>query len=866
MSKTGRLLFLAVLFMLLIPSQAHAYIGPGAGFALAGSFLAVFAAVFSSLLLLLTWPVRLLARALRGQRALARARVKRVVVLGLDGLDYRLTEKLLSEGKLPHMAALREQGCFKPLATTVPPISPVAWSSFQTGVNPGKHNIFDFLAPDKRTYQPTLSSVEIRPPRRFIRWGKYQLPLGKANVRLLRKSVPFWRILSDHGIFNCIIRVPITFPPEKLRGVQLSAMCVPDLRGTQGMFSFYTTRPDVAGEQTGGDIQTVTRDGDIIRAELIGPENPLRTDGHVLKLPFEVTIKDHESAVLKIGGARHELRKDEYTDWIKFALRAAPGVKVHGLCKFLLLSTQPEFELYVTPLNIDPEKPALPISYPSVYSVYLAKRQGPFATLGLAEDTWALNEHVLRDEHFIQQCIDMDREREAMFFDALDKVKRGLCVCVFDGTDRLQHTFWRDIDEQHPARRKEEEPSHRNVIEDLYRRMDDLVGRTVAQCPRQDTMLMIISDHGFSSFRRGVDLNRWLEENGYLKVREGQRDEKHLAGIDWSGTRAFAVGLAGIFLNIKGKYSQGIVDPDGEASQLREEIAERLAGLVDPESGASAVKQVYHASKVYRGPYKDAAPDLIVGYQRGYRVSWETAIGRTTEDVFHANTKAWSGDHCIDPLARSRRAVLQLPRGDGKPAVDGHWPHGAGPVRRRGPRTHGRQTTGRRRCRRRGSEPKGEQIMTGDMFARAVHAQIQPKGHAEEVGRCGGRLCRRIRCRRSLARRKKKTGHDAWRKEGDRDRHRRDGPPSVGKPDGCRPAAQSRPTPCPRRLPPAGQQHSPAEPRGMGQLHQRCRAGLARNLRLHSSASARAVRSFLCRRGNAARARVLGSRRPQTAA
>ncbi len=650
MGNTGRLLFLAVLCVLLMPSQAHAYIGPGAGFALAGSFLAVFAAVFSSILLLLTWPVRLVARALRGQRALAHARVKRVVVLGLDGLDYRLTEKLLAEGKLPHMAALREQGCFKPLATTVPPISPVAWSSFQTGVNPGKHNIFDFLAPDKHTYQPTLSSVEIRPPRRYFRLGKYQLPLGKANVQLLRKSKPFWSILSDQGIFNCVIRVPITFPPEKLRGVQLSAMCVPDLRGTQGMFSFYTTKKDVAGEQTGGEVQTVTRDGKFIRAELIGPENPLRTDGHILKLPFEIMIRDHESALLKIGGARHELRKDEYSDWIKFALRAAPGIKVRGLCKFLLLSTQPEFGLYVTPMNIDPEKPALPVSYPSVYSVYLAKRQGPFATLGLAEDTWALNEHVLRDEHFIQQSMDMDREREAMFFDALDKVKRGLCVCVFDGTDRLQHTFWRDIDQQHPARREEEDSKHRHVIEDLYRRMDDLVGKTVAQCPPEDTMLMIISDHGFSSFRQGVDLNRWLEENGYLKIQEGRRDEKHLTGIDWSGTRAFAVGLAGIFINTKGKYAQGIVDPDGEANQLCQEIAERLAKLVDPQCGASAVSRIYHASKIYQGPYKDAAPDLIVGYQRGYRVSWETAIGRTTEEIFHPNTKAWSGDHCIDPV------------------------------------------------------------------------------------------------------------------------------------------------------------------------------------------------------------------------
>jgi predicted AlkP superfamily phosphohydrolase/phosphomutase len=649
MRKNGWLLLLAAFVVLLVPGPAHAYIGPGAGFTVAQALFPVFLAVCSAVLMLLTWPVRLAWRALFGRRALARARFKRVVILGLDGLDHGLTAKLLSEGKLPHMEALRKRGCFKPLGTTLPPISPVAWSSFQTGVNPGKHAIYDFLTPDPRTYQPKLSSVEIRPPRRMLRLGKYQLPLGKAHLRLLRKSKPFWNVLSEYGIFSCVLRVPITFPPEKLHGVLLSAMCVPDLRGTQGMFSYYTTRPPREGEKTGGEVHAVVRSGNKVRAELIGPENPLRTDRAVLKVPFVVTIQDGRRAALRIGGATHQLREDEYTDWVSVSFRAGPGVTVRGLCKFLLLGTEPEFRLYVTPVNIDPESPAMPVSYPSVYSVYLAKRQGPFATLGLAEDTWALNEHVLGDEHFLQQCLDMDREREAMFFDALDKVPRGLCVCVFDGTDRLQHTFWRDIDERHPARAAYPPCNGRNVIEDLYRRMDDLVGRTMARCRGTDTLLMVLSDHGFNSFRRGVDLNRWLEENGYLKVDDSRRGEEYLAGIDWSQTRAFSLGLAGIFINLKDRYAQGIVDPGDEADRLREEIARRLTALVDPEDGASAIKRVYVAGKVYRGPYKDQAPDLIVGYQRGYRASWETAIGRTTRAVFHANPKAWSGDHCIDP-------------------------------------------------------------------------------------------------------------------------------------------------------------------------------------------------------------------------
>ncbi len=642
-------LLLGASLVLLMPGEAHAYIGPGAGFALAGSFFAVFAAVFSALLTFITWPVRLLKRTLFGWRALRKSRFKRVVILGLDGMDHGLTETMLEEGKLPHLAGLRDRGCFRPLGTTVPPLSPVAWSTFQTGVNPGKHNIFDFLTPDLRTYAAKLSSVEIRPPRRSIRLGKYRIPLGQADLRLLRKSQPFWSILGKYGIFSCVQRVPITWPPEKLWGVLLSAMCVPDLRGTQGMFSFYTTRTLDEGEKIGGEVHHVTRSGETVLCHLVGPPNPLLASGGEMRLPFTVSIESADRAVLKIGKDRFELKKDVYTDWLPVDFRAAPGVPVRGVCKFLLLSTEPEFGLYVTPINIDPERPAMPVSYPSVYSVYLAKKQGTYATLGLAEDTWALNEGVLNDDHFIQQCLDMDDEREAMFLDALDKVPRGLVAVVFDGTDRLQHTFWRDIDETHPARPDSAVLAGRNVIEDLYRRMDDLVGKTIEKCRDKGTMLMVISDHGFGPFRTGVDLNRWLEENGYLVVDDNRRGEEHLAAVDWSRSRAFAIGLAGIFINLKDKYSQGIVDPGKEADQLRSEIAGRLEALVDSSTHQSAVKRVYIAGKFYRGPYKDNAPDLIVGYQRGYRVSWEAAIGKTTRSVFQPNTKAWSGDHCVDP-------------------------------------------------------------------------------------------------------------------------------------------------------------------------------------------------------------------------
>lgn len=624
-----------------------AYIGPGAGFALAGSFLAVFGAVLSAVSMVLLWPIRRLLRKFFRRRPPKPPRFKRVVILGLDGLDHGLTEKLLAEGRLPHLAALRDRGGFKPLASTLPPISPVAWSTFQTGTNPGKHNIFDFLVPDERTYQPKLSSVEIRTATRSFGIGPLRWPRTRPDVRMLRKSRPFWNVLSDYGVFNCILRVPITFPPEPLRGVQLSAMCVPDLRGTQGTFSLFTTRPPSVTETNGGEVLTVERIGNSVRGALLGPPDDARDDRRPLTCPFTVTLNG-QSATIKIDGATHTLQPGRYTDWIAVRFRAGAGRSIRGVCRFLLLSTQPEFELYVTPINIDPEHPAMEIGYPPVYPIYLAKRQGPYATLGLAEDTWGLSEHVLEDEHFLQQCIDIEREREAMFFDALEKVPEGLCVCVFDGTDRMQHMFWRYLDPEHPARPATVSTALGAVIDDLYVRMDDLVGRTVAACNGSDTLLMVLSDHGFNTFRRGVDLNRWLEEQGYLVVDETRRDEQYLTGIDWSRTRAFAIGLTGIFLNLTSRFSQGCVEPD-DSEALRTEIAQKLKTLVDPQSGAAAIKGVYQAAKAYRGPYKDQAPDLIVGYAEGYRVSWDAAVGRTSRAVFHDNTKAWSGDHCVDP-------------------------------------------------------------------------------------------------------------------------------------------------------------------------------------------------------------------------
>jgi predicted AlkP superfamily phosphohydrolase/phosphomutase len=682
-------LWFAAAYVLIVTAPAEAYIGPGAGFALLSSVFVLFLAILSALLTLLTWPVRWVIRALRGRRAFRGARARRLVILGLDGLEPSLVERFMAEGKLPNFSRLREMGSFSRLGTATPPLSPVAWSCFLTGVNPGKHNIFDFLNRDKRTYLPNLSSVRIRGPSRTLKLGPYRLPLGKPEIKLLRGSRPFWNVLGDHNIPATVLRVPITWPPEKFRGVLLSAMCVPDLRGSQGMFSFYTTNAGAVSERTGGEQIVLRRDGTRVSADLIGPENDIRPGSGPMWASFHIDLHPAgTSGTLHLDGETTRLERGRYTPWLPVTFRPGLGVKVRGICQFLLLRTEPHVEVYVTPINIDPEKPAMPVAYPTYFSTYLSKRFGPYATLGLAEDTWSLNEGLIGDDDYLHQCVQADEERERMWFDALKNTPQGLICCVFDGPDRIQHMFWRYIDEQHPANpsRREGIPAergarrdsrtsdsrtsvngHGRTIEEMYVRMDRLVGQTMEKVRDGRTVLMVISDHGFNAFRRGIDLNRWLIENSYMALKPGGEGESYLRGVDWTKTRAFALGLAGMWINQRGREAQGIVDA-GEAPALRSEIAGKLARLKDPDSGETAIRRVMDARDVYVGPYRDEAPDLIVGYNKGYRVDWNTAIGKITDSVFHDNTRAWSGDHCVDPevipgvLFCNRKVLSESPR------------------------------------------------------------------------------------------------------------------------------------------------------------------------------------------------------------
>ena len=647
---TGRLIFLASI-LVIVPGTVEAYIGPGAGFALLSSFMVIVTTTLLAIVSLLVWPFRAAIRLVK-RSFLPKPWIKRLIIVGFDGQDPKLTDQYLNEGRLPNLQKLKNMGCYRRLATTYPALSPVAWSSFATGTNPARHNIFDFLNRDRRTYLPLLSSTHIGRVERTLKIGRYRIPLHKPEIRQLRKSKPFWSILGEHDIWSTILRVPITFPPDKFHGAQLSAMCVPDLLGTQGTFLLYTTRPAEKAFKEGGIRVPLEKTGSAMETTLRGPDNSFVDGSPPLELSMTIVMNEAEQRVtVTISGETIELTPHQLSEWVRLEFKAAPGVKVSGICRMMVTEMDEHFSLYLTPISLDPENPAMPISHPGYYSTYMAKKIGPYCTLGLAEDTWALNEGVTDDSTFLTQTYDIDHEREQMFFAALDRLRRGTLACVFDATDRIQHMFWHYLEAEHPANKGCDiaAAEHRNAIRELYEHNDVMVGKVMERLQDGD-VLLVISDHGFDSFQRGVNLNGWLQEQGLLVLKDGASGDKEwLADVDWSKTKAYCLGLTGMFLNLKGREAMGIVEPGEEAQQVKDEIISKVSGMVDDERDKIGIEEVFDTASVYRGPYSENAPDLIIGYNSGYRISWNCATGMVAGAVFEDNVKAWSGDHCIDP-------------------------------------------------------------------------------------------------------------------------------------------------------------------------------------------------------------------------
>ncbi len=567
---------------------------------------------------------------------------KRVIVLGFDGLDYELTRTLMQAGRLPNFARLAKSGGFAPLTTTIPPQSPVAWSTLTTGLDPGGHGIFDFIHRDPQTMQPYLSTARTEAPDHMLKIGRWQFPLSKGRVELLRQGRPFWEALDAHGVDTTVIRMPANFPPSGHAAREISGMGTPDLLGTYGTFSFYSSEPYISkGSISGGVIYPITLQDNVVRTKVHGPPNPIVTIAEELQVDLSIYV-DRERPVAKfvLGDEERILQVGEWSDWIPLEFHlGVPLPSVRGICRIYFKRSAPDIEFYVTPINIDPLAPAMPLSTPPEYAAELARTTGRFYTQGMPEETKALRQGFFtRDEFLVQARLAADENRTQYTY-VLNQFRDGLLFYYFGNVDQVAHMMWRARDPGHPAYDAAVDAPYAHVIDELYVELDRIVGETLDRTGLNDT-LIVLSDHGFTSWRRSFNLNTWLKEQGYLTVSNG--------GIDWPRTRAYGLGLNSLYINLQGRERFGPVAA-ANRSNLADEIATKLLQIVDPKTGHPAVTKVYRREQVYTDRrYFDRAPDLIIGYARGTRASDESALGSVPAEVFADNTDAWSGDHCMD--------------------------------------------------------------------------------------------------------------------------------------------------------------------------------------------------------------------------
>ena len=590
---------------------------------------------------------------------------RKVIILGIDGMDHAMLATFIDEGRLPNFARLADTGSFSPLETTMPPLSPVAWSTFITGLDPGGHGVFDFLHRDPETMGVVEPFYVIGPEGRRLNLGSWVLPLSGGDIELYRRGRAFWELLDEAGVETTIFRMPVNFPPVETGGHAFSGMGTPDIMGTHGTYSYFTDYPpDGMGELT-GRVEIVEVINGRVTAQLHGPANTLRRlpannsgsggggeieyENPELVADFEVLV-DPDAAVAKIviGDTELVLNEGEWSDWVRVDFELIPYVmNISAIGRFYLQEVRPDFRLYVTPLQINPEDPANPLATPESWSTDLHDALGPFYTQELPEETKAFSDGLFTGREFWEQAQFVYAERRRALDYLLDTFDQGLLFFYFSSVDQGSHMLYHYADPEHPL--YEQDDLLQDGIGTLYEEMDEALGR-VLEAVDDDTTLIVMSDHGFSPFYWGVNLNTWLYDQGYLALRDpSQKGRVPLfVNVDWSRTRAYAFGVGGLYVNQRGRERNGIVAAGAESDHLLDDLERDLLAMVDERTGTNPISLVYQTAERFDGPYLDQGPDIIVGYNRGYRYSWESPLGQLSDTVIADNDDPWSGDHLND--------------------------------------------------------------------------------------------------------------------------------------------------------------------------------------------------------------------------
>lgn len=579
---------------------------------------------------------------------------KSIVILGIDGMDPDVFRLLHNRGEMPVLGAMAKAGNFRTLATSNPPQSPVSWTTIATGSNPGKHGIFDFLHRNPKTYTPELSLFGIEQYKGGVRYT--------SNVRL---PTIFERAMK-RGISVILLRWPLTFPaPGSLpsNSQLLSGTGVPDLLGTLGRYTFYTADSKVLEQDKHGRIVHIKPKKGVVNTEVYGPRY-LGWKGlkeATVSMTLELTL---EGLKVTLPDTTLQLNKEIWSPHVIIRFSIGLLGKVSAVTRMVCIESEPFPSLFMLPMQIYPKDTTLPLSSPRTFGKDIWDKIGPYLTLGMPEDTNGLKDGLIPDSVFLSLCNDVFAERERMLDSTLDNFDKGIFVCVFDTLDRIQHMFWKD---RTNSLQKSEFNEPTNVVIEWYRRMDAMVGRVIQRIG-DGIPLLILSDHGFTSLDTYVHLNSWLTQNGFMVLKNGKKEGGLLfEDVDWSKTRAYALGFNSIYINIKGREGKGIIEPD-EVNTLCVDLMQKLAEW--SENGNSIVKKVYKGGEIFSIDQIDNGPDLVVGYQKGYRASKQTVLGEAPAGrLIEDNYEHWCGDHCCDPSfvpgvlfgANLHKANLNLP-------------------------------------------------------------------------------------------------------------------------------------------------------------------------------------------------------------
>jgi predicted AlkP superfamily phosphohydrolase/phosphomutase len=613
---------------------------------------------------------------------------KRVAVLGIDGMDPELLEEAIARypDRLKNFAALVAEGGVHSLGTSVPPQSPVAWSNFITGMNPGGHGIYDFIHRDPMTRGPVPGSVKAVAGSHIGLWGEWQFPIG-GDSGTNRTGESFWVTLAKHGVPADIWRMPANFPVEPAKGLSFPGMMTPALDSAYGTYTIFHSDPPIEKKKSGGQYVEVREFNGRIATAIEGPPNSFKVGDPHQTAPLTFWV-DHESQAVAIdaGGELIVLEPGEWSDFItlEFELLPASLMNMTGIVRFYLRSIEPEFVLYASPVNIDPKAPVTPVSEPVSASAELTDAIGYYYTQGMAEEVNALKDEALTDREFMQQTKLVYDQRVRMMDYALDRYLEkdgGLFFFYFSTVDLNCHMMWRFHDEQHPQHPLIEEMAEedssdwsgrdgskwKEVVYDLYLMMDPVLGR-LRERIGEDTRLIVMSDHGFAPYRRKFSLNRWLVEEGYMVLKEGRTPELEkddpaysqvfiMDAVDWSKTRAYGMGFNGLYLNMAGRELDNPATPENEAGivqrgalaeALLDELEQKLEALMDGD--VPVVLTADRASVVYQGSRVAEAPDIQVGFNAGYGNSDASSTGRIPHEILSDNMGGtFNGNHLMAP-------------------------------------------------------------------------------------------------------------------------------------------------------------------------------------------------------------------------